>query len=298
MKNIDYKLIEALNAVISTGSFEKGAMKLCISQSAISQRIKQLEKYISHPVLVRESPPRATKIGHKLLGLLQRVKMLEGDVLPNLNIEETNKAIPIDIATNADSLATWLLPSLQDILEKESVEFNFTVLSEQRTLDKLKNGEVIGAISTIDKTIAGCESIFLGYLEYICVSSPKFYQKHFHKGVNNSSLLKAPTVTYDEFDKIHHDFLSEHYNVNDIEIVHKVANSEAFVKLAKMGTAYCLIPVLQIAYELKTGELINISSSLRSRYPIYWHHWQLESPKMKRVTNAIVKYARKELPQG
>lgn len=63
MRGLDYKWIEALDAVLQQGSFERAAENLYISQSAISQRIKQLERFIAQPVLIREQPPRPTLVG-------------------------------------------------------------------------------------------------------------------------------------------------------------------------------------------------------------------------------------------
>ncbi|MGC9553259.1 LysR family transcriptional regulator, partial [Vibrio metoecus] len=51
MRGLDYRWIEALDSVVSKGSFERAAEQLFISQSAVSQRIKQLEKYLAQPVL-------------------------------------------------------------------------------------------------------------------------------------------------------------------------------------------------------------------------------------------------------
>ena len=43
MKTLDYKLLLALDAVMQEQNFERAAQRLHITQSAISQRIKQLE---------------------------------------------------------------------------------------------------------------------------------------------------------------------------------------------------------------------------------------------------------------
>lgn len=43
MKRPDYRTLQALDAVIRERGFERAAQKLCITQSAVSQRIKQLE---------------------------------------------------------------------------------------------------------------------------------------------------------------------------------------------------------------------------------------------------------------
>ncbi len=50
---LDYKLLEALAAVVDAGGFDKAGDMLGISQSAISQRIRTLEVRLGQPVLVR-----------------------------------------------------------------------------------------------------------------------------------------------------------------------------------------------------------------------------------------------------
>ncbi|MDP3479854.1 MAG: LysR family transcriptional regulator, partial [Desulfoprunum sp.] len=60
---LDYKLIEAFAGVIEEGGFEKAARRLHITQSAVSQRIKQLEEHYGQVLLQRTSPPIPTLSG-------------------------------------------------------------------------------------------------------------------------------------------------------------------------------------------------------------------------------------------
>ena len=57
MKRPDYRTLQALDAVIRERGFERAAQKLCITQSAVSQRIKQLENMFGQPLLVRQALP-------------------------------------------------------------------------------------------------------------------------------------------------------------------------------------------------------------------------------------------------
>lgn len=298
MRGLDYKWIEALDAVLQQGSFERAAENLYISQSAISQRIKQLERFIAQPVLIREQPPRPTLVGKKLLGLYRRVCLLENELVPELMNEENTRPVSIAIATNADSLATWLLPALSNTMKTRQVELNLTVFGESRTIEKIKNGEVAGAISLESQAIPGCHADYLGRMDYVCVASPEFYQRYFSQSVNFHTLKKAPAVSYDQYDDLHKKYLHDHFNVpRDAVINHTVGSSEAFVKLALSGAAYCLIPRLQIAQELEIGTLTDITPGFILTNRIYWHHWQLETGILQEISQAIVQYARQVLPQ-
>ncbi|CDT59062.1 LysR family transcriptional regulator ArgP [Vibrio coralliirubri] len=298
MRGLDYKWIEALDAVVKQRSFERAAEQLYISQSAVSQRIKQLEKWLAQPALVRESPPRPTPAGKKLLGLYRRVRLLEHELVPELMNEEGSQPLSISIATNADSLATWLLPALSDVMKSRQVELNLAIHGESRTIEKIKSGEVAGAISLESQAIPGCSADYLGRMDYVCVASPDFHQRYFAEGVNYTTLSKAPAVSYDQYDDLHKKFLHDHFNVpRDSVINHTVGSSEAFVRLALSGVAYCLIPRLQIIDELESGALIDITPGFLLSYRIYWHHWQLESGVLKEVSQAILSFAHNHLPQ-
>ncbi|MFO4686130.1 LysR family transcriptional regulator ArgP [Vibrio cholerae] len=298
MRGLDYRWIEALDSVVSKGSFERAAEQLFISQSAVSQRIKQLEKYLAQPVLIRKQPPRPTLVGKKLLGLYRRVCLIEQELVPELTNQEHVRPVSMSIATNADSLATWLLPALDKVMKSRQVELNLVIYGESRTLDKLKNGEVVGAISLEPQPITGCSAEYLGQMEYLCVASPDFYQKYFAKGVTPRSLIKAPAVSYDQYDELHNKFLWDYFAVpRDKVINHTVGSSEAFVRLALSGATYCLIPRLQIISELESGALINMTPDFMLSYPIFWHHWQLETGVLLEISEAITAYAKSVLPQ-
>ncbi|HHF0552357.1 TPA: LysR family transcriptional regulator ArgP [Vibrio diabolicus] len=298
MRGLDYKWIEALDAVVYQGSFERAAEHLFVSQSAISQRIKQLEKFLAQPVLVRSQPPKPTPIGKKLLGLYRRVRLLEHEILPELKNDTSTRPVQLSLATNADSLATWLLPALQDVMKQRQVELKLTIYGESRSIEKLKSGEVTGAISLESQPIPGCGADYLGRVDYVCVASPEFYQRYFAQGVNNQTLAKAPAVSYDQYDDLHKTFLTEHFNVSpDSVIHHNISSSEAFLKVALAGVAYCLIPRLQITDELERGALVDVTPGFLMSHRIYWHHWQLETGVLQEISHAIVGYAQRHLPQ-
>jgi len=298
MRGLDYRWIEALEAVVSYGNFERAAEALFVSQSAVSQRVKQLEKFLAQPVLVREQPPKPTPVGQKLLALYQQVQLLETEFIPELDGNKVGKVQRAAIATNADSLATWLLPALAPVMKSREVELSLAVHGEGRTLDKLKNGEVIGALSMEPKAMVGCEANYLGRMDYVCVASPEFAASYFPNGVDREALLDAPAVSFDQYDQLHRDFLKQHFNISSDAVTHHhVASSEAFVNLALMGCAYCLIPKLQIERELASGELVDLMPNFFMSFRIYWHHWQLETQLLSEITQAIINHTKELLPK-
>ncbi len=116
MKGLDYKLLRALDAVLQEQNFERAARSLHLTQSAISQRIKQLEQQFAEPLLIRSQPLLATPLGQKLLAHYRQVHQLELELAGELTPATPQGPIRISIAVNADSLATWFLPAIAPML--------------------------------------------------------------------------------------------------------------------------------------------------------------------------------------
>lgn len=293
---LDYKLLHALSVVVDEQNFDKAASVLSITQSAVSQRIKSLEQTIGQPVLVRAQPLIATAIGKKLLGHYQQVKLLEQDILPDISGSNNNETITASIASNADSLATWLITAIGDVSHHYNVAVNFRLSDENRTINYLKDGEVFGAISTHDSALPGCTLEKLGDMQYLLVAAPNFVEHYFPDGINEQALARAPTVAYDQKDDMHIKYIE---NVFGLKVgaypCHTVRSSEAFVGFAKQGLAYCLIPKLQIQDELNSGKLIDLMPENTIIRTLYWHHWVLLKGVFKQLSLAIISRAQQAL---
>jgi LysR family transcriptional regulator (chromosome initiation inhibitor) len=289
MKNIDYKLLHAFSEVIKQQSFEKAAEILYLTQSAVSQRIKQLEQLVAQPVLIRSNPIVSTDMGKKLLSHYHQVQQLEADLLPQIFPEQTSSPLKVSLATNADSLATWLGPALSPVVNEFSIELNLELANELKTINKLKSGEAFGAISTEKDTLPGCVVTKLGEMNYVLVASPAFKQKYFNKGINAESLLKAPGLLFDNKDDMHTHFIKQEFGLLPGSYpCHTVHSSEAFVTFAAQGLAYCLIAELQIKEELANGSLVNLLPKQQLIRTLYWHRWALVKGVFKKISEAII----------
>lgn len=260
MKELDYKLLRALDAVLQEQNFDRAAKSLHITQSAISQRIKQLEQQFAEPLLIRSQPLQATPLGQKLLAHYRQVHQLELELAGELTPDQPQGPIRISIAVNADSLATWFLPAIAPLLKQHPIELNLLVDDESRTLDKVREGQAFGAVSLHPQPLAGCCVDELGEMNYLLTASPAFVARHFPHGLTREALAKAPAVAFDQRDDMHVSFMREHFGLEPGGYpCHTVHSSEAFVAMAEQGLAYCLIPELQIRGQLAGRSLLNLS---------------------------------------
>jgi len=295
LSNIDYKLLKALDAVVSEQSFERAAQRLYITQSAVSQRIKLLEKSFGEPLLIRSTPPQSSELGRLLLGHYQRVLQLETELNQQLDLK-SNKVQTLPLAVNADSLASWLITALSPLLQQKNVQLNLFVQDESTTWERMRSGEALACLTSKEKAMSGSDSHFLGYMEYVCVATPTFIERFFKQGVNRESLKHAPAMSFDQHDDMHLAFLREHFQLEMGQYpCHTIRSSEAFVDLTLASGTYSFNTAFSVETHLRNGELLDLLPEYKIQVPLYWHCWQLGGELMQELSEQVIQYARKVL---
>jgi LysR family transcriptional regulator (chromosome initiation inhibitor) len=201
---LDYSALAALAAVIREGSFERAALALHVTPSAVSQRIRLLEERVGCALVVREQPCRATETGRRLCQHVDRVCLLEQDLrsaLPALAPQGITR-VNLPIAVNADSLATWFAPMLASFAAQAPVLVDVAVDDQDHTTEWLRSGAVLAAVTGTARPAAGCNSQALGAMRYIAAASPAFMARHFASGVGAGSLAQAPSLVFNTKDEL------------------------------------------------------------------------------------------------
>ncbi|OTG83464.1 ArgP/LysG family DNA-binding transcriptional regulator [Acinetobacter sp. ANC 5054] len=284
---------EAFLAVAETGSFEQAAIRLNITASAVTLRLQTLEKNLGHVLIVRERPCRVTQAGQSLLHYLQHSKLLEQNFMQNLTGQTENSFYQINIATNADSLATWLLPLLKDILIEEKFVIHFHVDDQSQTHHLLEAGLVNACVATESKSMKGCIADYLGTMHYRFVATPQFIQQWFSDGLTREALRSAPAVIFNEKDQMHMHSISKIFGLNPSQYPHHfIPSSTAFVDAITMGLGYGWLPDFQNQKFLNDGTLIEVSQALSIDLPFYWHHWKQQSEPLEKLTALLQHHAK------
>ncbi|GLR71708.1 LysR family transcriptional regulator ArgP [Agaribacter marinus] len=296
---IDYRLLQALAAVIKNGSFEKAAKHLHITQSAVSRRINRLESLLGEPVIVRCQPPRATKTGTKLLNHLQQVQQLEVSIGVGFQPDDPDNNLPLTItlASNADSLATWLPEALAfpGFDSEKKLSFDISIVDQSVGLNKMKSGEVMACICDSSKPVNGGLSRYLGDLQYQVVASPNFIHRHQLNGIKG--LHELPCLVFDQDDQLQHRFLQK-YCGHAPKYIHLCPSSEGFKQACIAGLGYGLLPTLQIDDAISAGALVDLRPDYTLDTSLYWHYWQTESEQLKSLREHALAISRRVLPQS
>lgn len=291
---LDYKLLEAMAAVVREGGFDKAAKSLCLTQSAVSQRVKLLEEQIGKVVLVRSSPPKATSAGQRVLKHYLQVKRLEEDLAGE--IIEAGGPVSFAVGINADSIATWFIDAVSPFLLNNNVLLDVRVDDQEQTHRLLKGGEVIGCVSTQGRAIQGCRHEYLGCMVYRMLAAPAFIEKWFPSGVTPEAVERAPALIFNRKDELHFRLLAGISKRMPGRIpAHYIPSSERFVEIIRSGVAYGMLPDLQSRNLLENGELVDLFPEHFISVKLYWHYWNLESPILGKFSDKLLRGAKEQL---
>lgn len=293
----DLRLLEAAWAVIDTGSFERAASRLHVTQSAVSQRIRQLEDLVGRQIIARGTPPTPTTIGAKLIRHYQQVAALSDELNRELD-QEADEQPTFKIALNNDSLYYWFVDAIDKHLKDNFVLYHLVVGDEKDTIELLRSGQVAGCISSISQPVHGCTSTYLGELTYRCVSTPAFKKKYFPKGLTKERLKVAPSIDFDDADNLHEEYLDMHFNIKPDGIpYHVIPSPKGFLDVTLKGAAYSLIPEIDVRPYIKRNKLVDLAPRKTITRPLYWHAWRVLPERFGAVAETIVKNAELRLSQ-
>ncbi len=297
---LDVKHIQAVAAVIEEQSFEKAAVMLSISQSAISQRVKTLEGQLGQALLIRSSPVRPTEAGRKIFGYYQQMSLLQHELMEELNEDLSPKSFkPRDklrIALNVDSLDTWFMDAITPVVEKHKLLLELRVDDQEATHDLLKNGEVIGCISSSSDTLQGCHCVPLGSMKYYACCSIDYKNEFFSSGLTKEHFLSAPAVEFNFKDHLNELYLKQYWHINESEYpFHQVPSSSGYIDFLKKGMGWGMISDINTNAWLKANNLVQLTPEQYIAVPLYWHVWNFKSDIIRSISHQIVTSAKQLL---
>lgn len=283
---IDHRLL-AFEAVLQEGGFERAARRLALTQSAVSQRVKLLEAELGQVLLVRSKPVRPTPAGRRLLPYLAQLRLMEAEARRALSPRQVDGPLRLAVGVNADSLATWFIGAVAEVVRDEGIVLDCVVDDQDHTHALLADGEVLGCVSTRADPMRGCAAVRLGAMPYLCAGSPDFRARWFPQGLTATALARAPAIVFGHHDDMHEAFLLRNFGLDSRRYPHHVVpSSEGFMAFALAGLGYGFVPEIQARAHLARGELVDLAPE-REEVVLYWHHWQVQSPVMARLAQAI-----------
>ena len=280
MKDLDPAGLDCLAALADEGAFERAAQRLTITQSAVSQRLRSLEAQVGQLLVVRSRPLRLTEAGKVLLRFARQMQAMRMDVVRELG-NAGAQSERIAIAVNADSLATWVLPALDPLVQvglKQGFGLELIVDDQDFTHDRLRQGEVLGCVSTVRQALRGCVVRPLGVMRYVAVASPAFLAEQLPMGLNAANFASTPFLVFNRKDDNQVQWVSKAFGVREPRLRERyVPSSEAYVRAVCAGWGIGVASELQVRPLIASGALSALRPEINVKVALYWHQWKLGS---------------------
>ena len=301
MSTFDPAALECLAAIVEEGGFERAAQRLSITQSAVSQRLRSLEAQVGTVLIVRSRPLRPTPAGQLLIKHTKQLRLLRADLdheLKELAPSSTGGAREeerISIAVNADSIATWALPAL-DTLAREGLPLEVIADDQDFTQEWLREGQVLGCVTTLKQALRGCKVVPLGAMRYIAVAQPAYAKQALRGGLTPHNFRDAPFIAFNRKDDMQRDFVARAFGLKRVALSQVfVPSSEGQVRAVLAGWGVSVVPELLVRGLMQQGSLVDAAPGHSVPVQLYWHCWNLQSEVLDALTTALTQAARAQL---
>lgn len=301
LTQIDPVALRTLATAVRVGTFEAAARELHVTPSAVSQRIKALETRVGRVLVHRTKPLEATDAGHVLVRLAAQTEMLEREAFAELVDDPDDgggadapwTAVPL--AVNTDALYDWFVEAVVAVRQRHRVTFEVLRDDQTRTAERLRRGEVMGAITSDPRPVPGCKVERLGAMRYLAVSTPEWIDEHLPDGPHPAALATAPMIAFDRDDTLQHDFLRKVTRRHLAPPTTWIPSVHQFDNAVRRGIGWGMLVESDVRADVRAGRLVEIVPGRHVDVPLYWQRWRLESPVMADLTAAVTTEARRWL---
>jgi len=193
---------------------------------------------------------------------------------------------------NADSLGTWLIDALASFTGQDNVLLDVAIDDQEHTVEWLRSGEVLAAVTAHAQPVQGCNSVSLGRLNYRAVASPQFVRRYFAAGVTAATLANAPSLRFNRKDRLQAQW-ARRICRREVDIpTHWLPSTQAFIEASVAGIGWGMNPVQLVREHLQSGALVELVPGRTLAVPLYWQHTRLQVTQLRRLTRAVVEAAR------
>jgi LysR family transcriptional regulator (chromosome initiation inhibitor) len=304
MSTFDPDALECLAAIVEEGGFERAAVRLSITQSAVSQRLRSLEVQVGTVLIVRSRPLKATTAGRLLLKHAMQMRLLRADLERDLKdlapgvAGAAGEDERISIAVNADSIATWALPALSP-LAHQGLRLEIITDDQDFTFEWLREGRVLGCVTTLRSALRSCKVESLGAMRYVVVAEPGFATARCPDGLNPHNFSKLPFIAFNRKDDLQAEFVASVCGLKHVSLSQLyVPSSEGQERAVLAGWGVSVLPELKVREHLRAGTLVDVMPGRSLQVALYWHCWNLNSAVLDALTQALKSAAALDLSQA
>ena len=291
---MNLRFVETFVWVARLKNITRGAEKLCLTQSAVSNRIAALEEELGVMLLDRRNPGfRLSDAGTRFLDYADRLLTLQHELKNDLG---THEAQPFSLRVGAveSVLHTWLIPMV-DGLKKITphIEFELTIEMTPTLNEQIQRGalDLIFAATPalgngiINETLQPLETVLVG---------PKSMAGH--EKLLLDELLTYDLMTFQRGSQPHVALIAALRSAGaGDKHVHSISSVSALGRLVESGFGLATLPVAVAEQLMQRGDAICILNTALTLapLPIFASYWSYSTaPALKQAMEEALSIAR------
>ncbi|MFE4001056.1 LysR family transcriptional regulator ArgP [Nocardioides sp. YIM B13467] len=294
MPALDPTQLETLVVIAEEGTFDAAARRLHITPSAVSQRIRALERAAGQVLVRRTTPCTPTEAGEPLIRHGRQLRLLLDEAAATLSAGDSSDDTVVDLSVvvNADTLATWFRPVLDEVATWDRTALRITVEDQGYSADALRRGEVLAAVTSEPKPVQGCTVEPLGRLRYTPGATPALVERHRKgRGIDWGAI---PMIVFNEKDHLQDEVLAAH-GATRPPVVHRVPSSHDFHEAIRRGLGWGMLLDAQAEADLESGATVPLPGAKPIDMQLFWQRWRLDSIALDDLSEAVRRAARDQL---
>jgi len=288
MKLPPMNALRAFEAVSRHGSVSKAAEELCVSQSAVSQQLRNLEDSLGRELFIR-TPNSFTlsEDGGAFAAVVQHALMDIANAAGEFSGTDTQPRITISMSKGF--AVKWVMPNLGKFYD--SFPDVTVAIDESVELVTFKNDGIDAAIRYCDREFDGLDSVLLFRPHLYAVASPEYIAEHgklesLAEPGNNCLIDHHYSEKGISAQHIHWDDVVSTSQIDpEIRCIVLPDEHQSF-NAALQGRGIALVPNYLMEEELETGKIEYANpESVPGRFSYYF-----VSPQNTRPSNALVDF--------
>ncbi|MFH1223871.1 MAG: LysR family transcriptional regulator [Pseudomonadota bacterium] len=263
--------LQAFVAIVKKSTVHGAARQIGLTQTAVTQRIRGLERKIGTTLFTRSRKGMSpTEEGKALYVYCQKVLDIEGETLSLIKGDTHQKNIHIEIVGSSSIMRSRVIPGSTKLLDRyKDITFTYHITDDESPVRYLKSGECQFAVLSPLEVPNELDSKMLEPEIYVMVAAPRFKTK------DVKDILKTERlVDFNYGDKFTLLFLKK-YGLTTLakKEGHYVNNTDALVSLLINGHGYSVLSKRFVEPYIKNKQLVEIMPGKYSKieFALAWY---------------------------
>lgn len=302
MTQLDYTHLSALLAVKRAGSFEGAGKLLRISAIGVSRRITKFEAFLGTSLLHRK-PTRPTEAGEALCRYAEQIEALETKLVEesiSCGLKGSDVQHRVSIALSFNMPPDWH----RHVLDAgrltggndPPLHLDITLADPRDTLDLMRSGDVVAALTTSKTPLHGFKSLTVGRQLHLAVATPAFLADYFSEGVTERALRAAPALRLDPTDKSVTDWIAQITGKPVSTTIRQLPSVDAVLCACLRGNGWAVLSAQLVEDYLSNGSLVELVPDTPLTTDLYWHVAQIMTERLSELSASIRGFVKRDVP--